>query len=225
MTSVIPIQSKISGTCFVTNLPVKSKEDPVQTVQDAAALLSKFLNLGADATQWTGRGVTRTVTTISTPEEITFRTETVLNRAELADKLRELGKGTEDAVKDLEQGILKVGSQSFTPKDLKTVVGLASLYGNLFGTRNYGTNYDKEVVKTDNTPNETKSEDKLAQHPTANIEELAQVIRGNTTPEALETLRTLASNFSDQELLALVRTIISKNNPPAPPEPPFNKAA
>ena len=187
-----------------------------RTVQDTASFLSKLLHVGGDFVEFSGKGVERTVTTKNTPTTITIKTKTVLDRAELANKLRELGQGTEGAVKDIEQGLIRVGSQTFTPNDLQSVAALARLFSGRNEQPVIGTEVNKPTEELQ--PADRKVEDPPIPGATANIQNVAQLIKGNVSEETLETLSVVAKGLSDQELLALIKAVASKDNPTTPPE-------
>ena len=197
---------------------------PVQVIQDASALVSKFFQLGGDFVEFRGKGIERTVTTKSTPGKIIIKTKTVLDRDVLAQKLRELGQGTEDAFKDIDQGIVRVGSQTFTPKDLGTLAALARIFSGRGNGGNKESVIDiKEEQSTEPQTANKQAEDKPSQveqtpkYPTAtaDINDMAQFIKSNVPADALKALKAIADSLSDDQKLALIRAVFLENNPPS----------
>ncbi len=243
MTSVIGATQPISASILTNNnlLAEVKKEDkklgelrPAEAIQNGAKFFAKLLRLGGKFVEFSGRGVDTTITTRNTEEAITVETKTVLNRAKLAEKLGELGTGAERAVENLDQGVLTIAGEIFTPKDLgQTATGFANFAKLFFGRKEYSKEStstevtqntsiaaDKEVVnnvtindkKAEDKPAQAKADQETLQTPAANLEELFNVIKANVPAENLEDLKKL----NDETLLALVKGLINPGKTSSP---------
>ena len=222
-TPVVQLGVKVSSeTPLLKTVEKVQGKPPVQVIQDASALVSKLFQLGGDFVEFSGQGVERTVITKSTPKEIIIETKTVLDRAVLAQKLRALGQGTGYALKDLDQGMITVGSQIFTPRDLGTLAALARIFSGRGNGNNESVIDIKEEKPTEPQTANKEAQDKPAEQTipkypaaTANINDLAKVIKSNVPADALKTLQVIADSLNDDQKLALIRAVFSENNPPS----------